>query len=142
MTFSPSIALGSLTLGAGTQYQVDADGIGGLGVPDPKTADTALDGRDGSYAGPDFMGPAIITIPVVILGDDDDDLDDLVAALKTGWAPARDGVDVGLVIVGIPGSDGTYVGRPRGLTLDLAQAKNLTAKALLRFDALSPIPTA
>lgn len=142
MTFTPTATLGALVLGAGTAYQIDPDGIGGLGIPPAKTADTVLDGRDGSYAGPDFMGPAVITIPITILAADDAELDTLITALKTGWAPARDGVDVGLVIAGVPGSNGTYAGRARELTLDLTQAKNLTAKALLRFDALTPVPTA
>lgn len=143
MTFTPTISLDpyGLALGAGTKYQVDPEGIAGLGVPAAKTADTVLDGRDGVFAGPDFMGPAIITIPVEILADDEADLDALIIDLKAAFAPANDGVDVTLTIAGVPGCNGVYAGRAREVTLDLAGAKTNTAKALLRFDALAPVPT-
>ena len=54
--------LNSLTLGTGTAYAIDVDGIGGLGTPEPKVAEASFDGRDGSFSAcstPACLAPAI-----------------------------------------------------------------------------------
>lgn len=138
MTTDATIVLGALTMGTGTPYAIDVDGIAGLGVPDTKTADTVFDGRDGAFAAPDFLSVRVVTIPIVILGSSPDDAFDGLAALNTAWGPARDGVDLTLVLT-LPGwGTVNLIGRPRGVVADTKEMKNSTIRALCRFDGMDP----
>lgn len=132
------LELRALLMGATTIYEVDIAGLKGLGSPAAKTADTPLDGRDGSIGAPDFLDVRVITIPVVILGATPADAFDGLAALNTAFAPTADGVDLPLYFQ-VPGWGKVFVnGRPRSLEDDTSQAKNSVIKALGRFDALDP----
>lgn len=130
--------LRSFTMGTGTDYVIEEPGITGLGVPQTKTADTQLDGRDGSFGAPDFNDVRVITIPILILGTDAGDAFNKLATLSDAWEPARDGVDLDLVLT-LPGWGATVlVGRPRGVVDDCELMGQGTIRALCRFDALDP----
>lgn len=130
--------LRSLTMGTGTSYAIEEPGIVGLGVPTTKTADTQLDGRDGSFGAPDFNDVRVITIPIVILGTDAADAFNKLDNLNDAWQPARDGVDLDLVLT-LPGwGEVVLVGRPRGVVDDCALMGSGIIRALCRFDALDP----
>lgn len=130
--------LNGLTIGVGTGYPIDEPGIGGLGVPPTKTADTTLDGSDGASAAPDFLDIRVITIPLIINGTDQDEAFTGLAALNAAWAPARDGVDLELAMT-LPSWGSVIVtGRPRGVEIDVAEAGEGTILALCRFDCMDP----
>lgn len=133
-----TVTLRGLTVGVGTSYVIDEPGISGLGVPPTKTADTVLDQRDGSSGAPDWLDVRVLTIPLIILGTDQDDAFNLLAALNTAWLPTNDGVDLDLALT-LPGwGDVVLVGRPRGVDVDATAAGDGTILALCRFDGLQP----
>lgn len=138
-----AVTLNALAMGTGTFYEIDPAGIGGLGSPAAKTADTAYDGRDGSFAAPDYLDVRVVTIPVTILADltqPDPQADAFtkLAALNTAWAPANDGINLTLTLT-LPGW-GTVllVGRPREVVADLTDMKSGVIAALCRFDGIIP----
>lgn len=139
MTIDTTGTIRDLDFGSGTQYQVDPAGIGGLGSPTVKTADTQFDGRDGSFGAPDFLDIRVITIPLIILGESPEDATSLLDDLNDAFAPCRDGVDITLELT-LPGwgTARAWTGRPRGVDVDSASLKNSTLRALCRFDALDP----
>lgn len=134
------LAGGVITVfGTGTPYTFDVDGIKGLFTPESKANQSQVDGRDGVYAGPEFLGVRIITIPLVLLGSSPGDAIGGFLGLGTLWQPGRAGVDSELVF-DLPGLDtpiGLF-GRPNGGAEDVTQMKNSTLKVLLRFDANNP----
>lgn len=134
-----NVTLRTLMMGIGTQYRIDEPGIGGLGQPPVKTADTPLDGRDGSFAAPDFKDVRAITIPLILDGADENDVWALAAALNDAWEPAEDGVDLELGLTLPVWGDLVLVGRPRGVELDLTDVGSGSALALCHFDAVAPV---
>lgn len=139
MTTVPiTVTLNGLVMGDGTDYPIDEPGISGLGVPTTKTADTVFDGRDGSFAAPDFLDVRVITIPLIIAGADADAAFSLLADANDAWAPARDGVDLELEMTLPVWGDVAFLGRPRGMDVDLSLVGDGIAKALCRFDATAP----
>jgi hypothetical protein len=67
---SVSVELDGFLMGDGTSYEVAAEGVAGLlGSPEVKTNDVDRGHADGAFAGLDFYGPRLITIPVSVLGD-------------------------------------------------------------------------
>lgn len=134
-----TVTLRTLTMGFGTQYRIDEPGISGLGQPPVKTADTQLDGRDGSFAAPDFKDVRAIIVPLILDGTSEDDCWTLAAALNDAWEPAEDGVDLELGLSLPVWGDLVLVGRARGVELDLTAIADGTALALCHFDALAPV---
>lgn len=133
-----TVELNTLVLGTGTAYVIDEPGISGLGVPPTKTADTPLDGQDGSSGAPDFLDVRTLTIPLIINGTDAGDAFTLLAALNTAWAPAEDSVDLELTLT-LPSWDPfVVVGRPRGVDVDMTEMGAGVMRALCRFDGLNP----
>lgn len=131
----------TLTMGIGTNMPIDEPGIEGLGVPDPKVAESVLDGRDGSIGGPEFSGPRALSWTVLINGTDQDDAMNGLADLNVAFASATDGVDVQLDL-DLPGGGAvSYLGRPRGVVPDLTEVGEGFIKALVQFVALNPNPT-
>lgn len=139
MTITATAVIRDLTLGTGTPYAWDVAGLGGMGTPEPKVAQTDYDGRDGSFAGPEFLGVRILTLPFVLLGTDPDDALNGLEELNIAFAPARDGVDVPLVLT-LGAKVYTYAGRPRGVDVDPALWKAGTLRALCTYVATSPTP--
>jgi len=127
--------LNSITIGAGTDYQFET-AIEGLGIATPRTSDLPLP-TGGVYGGRDLPDVRTITLAIAILGDDPDDVMDLVAALLTAWAPTSTDTTLDICLPGM----GTvrWTGRPRGVDLDLAALPlGNTARARLVFVALDP----
>jgi hypothetical protein len=126
--------LGSLTVGAGTDYVFDGP-ITGLGVPAPRTADLDLP-TGGTLPGRDLPARRTIGIPVAILGDNAAAVMDSVATLNAAWAPTSTDTTLEICLPGM----GTirWVGRPRGVDLDLTDLYTGAARARLLFDALDP----
>lgn len=137
MSTDATVVLNGFTMGTGTKYAIDDNGIKGLGLPDAKTADTVFDGRDGVFAAPDFLGPRIITFGLILLGDDPDDALSLLDDLNAAWSPARDGVDIPLDIT-ISAWAVTFNGRARGVEADTTDMKSSTFTALCMFFATNP----
>lgn len=138
MSTDATLLLNGLTMGTDTKYAIAEDGIKGLGVPDSKSADFTFDGRDGVFAAPDFLGPRLITVELVLLGDSPEDVFALLGTLNTAWGPARDGVDLELTIT-VPDWGGVILlGRPRGVEADVTDMKSNTMRALCAFLGTNP----
>lgn len=131
------VQVDTLVTGTSTNYTLDGDGngIAGLGVPAPKTADVELFHSDGSYGSADYMGVRVISIPYALEGTAAQAfewLDDLVAA----FAPRTADVDL---TIGLPYyGDVVYSGRPRGLDADLKEATFGRILCIGTFVALDP----
>lgn len=135
-----NVTLRGVTMGIGTGFRIDEPGIGGLGLPPIKTADTQLDGRDGSFGAPDFKDVRVLTIPLIVDADGDtDNLFNGLQILLDAWEPAEDGVDLELGLTLPHWGDLVCVGRPRGCDIDLVDAGGGIAAALCRFDGLAPV---
>lgn len=123
--------LDGTALGAGTPFIIGEAGIGGLGVPQPKTTDVELGHAGGVHFGVDYPSTRVITIPFVLVADTTDEVLADFAALCDLWAVSS--VDADLVIFGT-----TYTGRTRGLTEDLSKLRAGVIEALGTFYANPP----
>lgn len=132
-----TVVLNGLTMGAGTAYQIGENGIDGLGTPPAKTADVDLDGQNGAFGSPDFMGVRVILIPFVISEINPADAWDELALLAGVWLPVT--ADTQLDII-VPGT-GTisYMGRPRSLEANTQYGVSGTITAIGEFHALNPV---
>lgn len=132
-----------LELGAGTNYEVEPDGIGGLGVPTPAVQDYARGDRDGTVSGRDLYERRVLTLPIHVLGTTAEDVMGNLRTLKTAWKREKstDEVELELRLPGFPGATETlsYFGRPRGMAVNLEHLKAGYVPALLTFEALDPL---
>lgn len=131
------VQVDSLVTGDGTNYPLDADsnGISGLGVPAPKTADVELFHADGAYGSADYMGVRVITVPYA-LGGTPAQVFEWLDDLNTAWAPRTADVDL---TIGLPFyGDVVFTGRPRGLEADTKNAHFGIILCLGTFIALDP----
>lgn len=129
------VEIRSTILGTGTSWITDRSGgrhPGGFGIPDTKAdGDVDPDGQHGTYGGPDYMGPRIISWPFSCTNAN-------YPALRTLWLPIEDGAELTASFY-LPWGIETYVGRPRGLVDDLSESFFGRMHAVARFDALYPI---
>lgn len=114
---------------------VDQFPAGILDAPDAKTQDVVLNGMDGSYANPDYVGVRVLKIPVVLKGAEATIVSDLFALLGV-WVPQTADIDLWFQWPGI-GKFG-FNGRPRGVVTDLKLQRRGAIRALLRFDCPDP----
>lgn len=137
-----AVLFGVVAGDGGFGFSIDEAGIDGLGVPPTKTADTPLDGQDGSFGAPDFLDVRVLTIPINISGVDEGDVMDGLAILNEAWLPASDGVDLELHMQ-LPGWGHIKVlGRPRGATPgSYVEVGAGWLPVLCRFDCLDPTIT-
>lgn len=131
ITVDLQVEWGGLLLGPGTPYRITDPGIGGLGVPEPKTTDTDLDLDAGVWLGRDYPSARLITLPLMIAEAD------LAAAylafdtLAEAWAPT---FSTGEMHMQLPGVGAVWFeGRPRGLTDDLTNLHAGIVLALASF---------
>lgn len=134
------VQIGSLVTGDGTNYPLDAEsnGIEGLGVPTPKSADVDLAHQNGAYGSDDFMSPRVITIPYA-LGGTPAQVFEWLNDLNTAYAPST--TDVTLTI-GLPYyADLVFTGRPRGLDANTRNSHFGIILCQATFVALDPVGT-
>lgn len=130
------VVLQGLTMGAGTDYEIGPAGISGLGVPKAKTADVELDGQDGAFGSPDYMGVRVLLIPVEIGGSSAGDVFDNLEILNTAWEPVEDDVEITITLPGW--GTFSYMGKPRGMDADPALARSGVIMGIGEFHALDP----
>lgn len=94
------IQWGTLLMGPGTSYHVQA--ISGIDdLPDVRNQDTAKDGADGDYTGPDYTGPRTVQLSLNLLADTPDDLRALILDLRRATQPGRAPADLQLLDWGV-----------------------------------------
>lgn len=112
------------------------DGL--FGHLDAKTQDVSLFGVDGGYANPDYQAVRVIHLPVILRNAATEaDLFNNLTALQTSWAPKPFDAQLALQWPGL--GLGWYLGRPRGMTVDISLQRRGVIRALLRFDAMNPV---
>lgn len=138
----------SLEFGAGTSYPIGPTGIGGLGLPVPRTFDQARGDRDGMVASRDLYDRRVLSIALTVLGDTASadlpgDAMTNLRTLKTAFAREEtlDEVELELRVPGFPGAAETltFFGRPRGLEADLSKLAQGVIPVLATFVALDPL---
>lgn len=137
LTNDYQLELRGLLMGYGTDYQIGEGGIRGLGSPGAKVRQVNLEGGDGSYAATDLLTEIVLTVPLVILGDDAADAVDLFDALNVAWAPGGDVELHGQ----LPGwGHWSIEGRSRPVPgdADLSRLKQGVIEVLYEFHALDP----
>lgn len=139
LTHNGQLELRSVLMGYGTDYKIDEPGIGGLGAAPVKTRQVSFDAASGDYAATDLSAVRIITVPVIILGDNPDDAVDLLDALDTAWAVGDD-VELHGRMAGWDHWKVTGRSRPTG-SPDLSLLEQNTIKALYEFHCLNPAVT-
>lgn len=122
--------------GAGTVYEIDEDGISGLGVPGAKTADVDLGHSAGAYLGRDYTGMRVITIPYLVHADTAALAWSQFQTLSTVWASSETDVPLHLRLPGAVRL--SCNGRPRGLADDLSLLGVGVVRALATFACGSP----
>lgn len=132
-----TVTLRGLVMGEGTDYPVTAPGIGGLGIPPARTADTQRGFWSGDVGGDDVLEKRVLTIPVAVLGDTFPDFWANWLAFKAAWVPSA--VDIPLVIdFGEGGIALTYNGRPRMVDATPDFMGSFAAPCLCMFECLNP----
>lgn len=127
---------GVLVGGAGGTARIGPPGIGGLGVPTPKSADVSLQLADGAYGATDWADVRTVTVPILIDGTTDGGAWNAFAAHRTAWAAST--ADIPLYLR-LPGLGRVYcLGRPRGLAEDLSLMPEGIINCLGTFVALKP----
>lgn len=130
LTLEWQVELDGMLLGAGTDVLIAEEGIGGLGVPAPKTSDVELAHADGAWLGTDLGGTRVVTVPFFIAATPHyaAQLFDELAAL---WAPKTATSELHMLL---PGFGHLWVrGRPRGLVDDLSRLRSGVVTALGTF---------
>ena len=117
--------------GFGTSWLLAFEGVGGLGVPQPKTGDTDLGHAAGAYFGRDYAGVRILTVPYVIRAPKAT-VGSLFRTLCGLWAPSETNLPLHLQL---PGGIGhiSVNGRPRGLAEDMSNLNVGLVRALATF---------
>lgn len=132
------IELQGVLTGHGTTYRIGPRRISGLGVPPTKTADTKLDGADGSVGSPDHADVRILIVDYVINATTNALAFDALEALSVPWSPVSANVELH---VRLPGWGHVMLfGRPRGLepTIDDSRFLAGVLPCIAEFHALDP----
>lgn len=133
------IEIGTLIMGAGTDYQIDADGPEGLGLPDLRTSDLPRPQDHGVFFGADFFSSRTITISVWLLADTAAEATDLMDTLTGVWQPPAGSDTYAPLTVRLPGQDGRVLyGRPRRLAYDTSRLRAGVLRAALQYEAADP----
>ena len=131
--------LGNLTFGAGTDWQIDAPGITGLGIPTARTRDAERGAGHGDVGGDDVLPRRILTVPLVgFFATPGDAWTAFETDLKVAWAESIVDEALDLRLPGMPTTGRRFYGRPRGVDEDLADLKSSTIRGLCTFEALDP----
>lgn len=104
-------------IGRDTDYP-GLGGIRGLGVPEPRRSDQQRGQGDGDARGPDRYPARTLTMPVVVLGDTDDDTWGNYRALAVAWQRSQTDLELQLRLPGSAQTVVSYFGRPSGLPGD------------------------
>lgn len=132
------LEIGGLVLGAGTSYQIDADGPAGLGLPDLRTSDLPRPQDHGVFFGADFFSSRSLTFDVWLLADTPADAVALMDALVAIWQPPA-GDALTPLTLRLPGQDGRVLyGRPRRLAYDVSFLRSGAPRASLQYEAADP----
>jgi hypothetical protein len=132
------LAIGTLTLGAGTKYQLRG-GPEGLGLPDLRTSDTPRPQDHGLFWGSDYFGKRTLTLDVTILGDDPGDAAAKMDALAAVWQPPAGSEATVPLTLDLPGQVArTLDGRPRRAAYNLDNLKAGIIVATLQYEAADP----
>ncbi len=132
------LTIGTLTLGAGTDYQLRS-GVEGLGLPDLRTSDTPRPQDHGLFWGSDYFGKRTLILDVTILGDDPGDAAAKMDALAAVWQPPAGSEATVPLTVDLPGQVArTLDGRPRRAAYNLDNLKAGIIVATLQYEAADP----
>jgi hypothetical protein len=101
-------------IGRNTNYP-GAGGIRGIGVLEPRGNDRARSNRHGDARAHDRYPGRALTIPVVVLGDTDDDVWANYRALAVAWRASAVDLELQVSIPGGVEAHVSYFGRPSGL---------------------------
>lgn len=130
--------LGSLTIGAGTAYELTKP-ITGLGEPQPAgTGEAARGDRDGVVSGPDVLPKRQLGFTFDVAGSSPENAVELWLAAQSAWRKRSDDVALTLRLPGVLEEGWTFFGRPRGTTPTLDALKSGTLELVAIFDALDP----
>lgn len=131
--------LRALTFGAFSDWQIDAPGISGLGIPAPRTRDAERGASAGDAGGDDVLPKRVLYVPLVgVFADPGEAWTRFETELKLAWAESIVDEALDLRLPGMPATGRRFYGRPRGLDDDLSDLKSSTVRALCTFDALDP----
>lgn len=130
----------AFTFGAGTDWEIDDDGIAGLGIPAARTRDGERGDQDGDVGGDDTLPRRIIYVPLVgVFATPGDAWQSLEEDLKVGWAESNVDLPLDLRLAGMPTTGRRFFGRPREVSENLSDLKSGTIRALCTFEALDPL---
>ena len=133
------LEVNGLVLGAGTSYQITAEGPEGLGLPDLRTSDLPRPQDHGVYFGADFFSSRSLIIEVWLLADSASDATVLMDALTAAWQPPAGADTFSPLTIRLPGQDDRVLyGRPRRLGYDTSRLRGGAVKATLQYDAADP----
>lgn len=104
-------------IGRDTNYP-GIGGIRGLGVLEPRHSDVARSNSHGDAYGNDRYPGRLLTIPVIVLGDTDDDVWANYHDLAVAWRRSTTDLELALRIPGAVEPAVSYFGRPDGLPGD------------------------
>lgn len=132
--------IGSLTMGPGTNYDIQA--VTGLGIPDIRADDIPRPLDHGSFYAREFLGPRTVTLTVGIAGVAQDPVSASTQwdALKAQWAPISVDSTTTRPLHFDQGGQGErqLLGRPRRATADLSMLKGGYITAQLEYRAGDP----
>lgn len=133
------LEIGGLVLGAGTVYEIDENGPGGLGLPDLRTSDTPRPQDHGLFFGEDFFAGRKLAFDIWILGDTPAGTTALMDALTAIWQPPAGQAGISALTIRLPGQDDRILfGRPRRLSYDTATLRGGAVRASLQYEAADP----
>ncbi len=131
--------LGSLTFGAGTEWEIEPPGISGLGIPSPRTRDSERGDQAGDVGGDDVLPRRVLYLPLVgTFSSPGAAWQAFEEELKVAFAETIVDEALDLRLEGMPATGRRFYGRARGLVEDLSNLKSSTVRALCTFEALDP----
>lgn len=136
--FTLQIGDSGLIIGAGTDYLVTE--VDGFGVPPVRNGDTPRPADRGSYFGRDFIGQRLVTLKVVVVGDDQSAALDNLDALFAAWQlDTPDGSAYMPLKFLVPGRDARrFHGRPRDAAVDETTVQGSQIPVTLLFATADP----
>ncbi len=138
-TVDGQIELRGLKMGRGTPYPLRV--FSPWGHPAVRTNDTPRPQDHGAFAGPEYYEPRRIPLTVQVAGVDQDETEELLAALGAVWAAPPDvPADATDTLTWRLGGR-TYLayGRPRGAAPDMSTFGSGIVEVVCRFQALDPV---
>lgn len=133
------LEIGGLVLGAGTDYEIDENGPGGLGLPDLRTSDTPRPQDHGLFFGEDFFAGRKLAFDLWVLGNTPAGTTALMDALVAVWQPPAGQAGISALTIRLPGQDDRILfGRPRRLAYDTATLRGGAVRASLQYEAADP----